>query len=304
MTGTDNALPLKAAGAYLIFGTLWILISDKVLHLMLDQEEHLHGVQTLKGILFVLLSALLIFGVIGYEVSRRRKKELELARAHDQIKERAVQASEEERNRISAELHDGIQQELAGISLMIERIKDERGKEDLGQLQKEVQNCVQEVRSISHDLSSFHVEKKGLKAALEGLPAVNRKGERIELDTELELLDREPLSYFSSLNLYRITQELFLNVNKHSSAERVYLGLEKENEGNLIYRFRETPHRKPKEEGLGFGEYSLQKRIDCLDGTVIHNPEEEKGREFAFRFHDHWLSEEKAFQKEEKVQEA
>ena len=66
-------LPFKAAGMYLVFSTLWILSSDKVLHFLVDQEQYLHGFQTLKGLLFVLLSSLLIFGVVRYEVSGRIK---------------------------------------------------------------------------------------------------------------------------------------------------------------------------------------------------------------------------------------
>ncbi len=282
---------------YLVFGCLWILISDKVLHLTVQKEGVLEGIQTFKGILFVLLSALLIFGVLYFETSKRHKKEIELIKVQDEIKEQVVKAGEEERNRISAELHDGIQQELAAITMMIERMKEGLEAKDMEEVRVAVQNCVQEIRSISHDLSSFHVEQKGLEEALHGLSAINKKGEQVELHLNLPALKKRRLSYFTSLNLYRISQELLLNLSKHSTAQQVELTIEEEEDGHLVYRFKEDTPRSREESNIGFGEHSLMKRIDCLGGAIISLPDHhERSRDLAFRFQDTGSSEENGSQ--------
>lgn len=272
---------------YLIFGCLWILISDKVLYLMTAQDSLIEGGQTLKGVLFVVLSSVLIFFTVRYESRRRFLKERELHKTRNEAKESAFKAEEEERNRISSELHDGIQQELAGISLMVERTKEEKNSQDLEEVKKEVDNCIEEIRSISHDLSSLHLDQKGLVKALDDLYAQNKNSEPVEIRTHTKAIHEPPLSYFAALNIYRISQELLLNVSKHSSTEGVEISVQKQKDGPFLYRFQEdTPCRKGS-KGVGIGERTIQKRIDSLDGEILSvaGPEE-VDKPFTFSFWD------------------
>lgn len=54
---------LRLAGVYALFSTLWIFGSDHLLHTLVEESELLAGLQTSKGLLFILLSTALIFFV-------------------------------------------------------------------------------------------------------------------------------------------------------------------------------------------------------------------------------------------------
>lgn len=287
--GYKERTAFKVGGIYLVFGCLWILISDKVLHLMMDEESMIEGIQTLKGITFVLLSAVLIFFTVRHEGWRRLQKEEGLREAEERIKEEVVKASEEERNRISSELHDGIQQQLAGISMMVEHCKENGGKEDLDQLKEKVDQCIQEVRSVSHNISSLQVERKGSKAALEELSSSDQWGGRIHVSWDLDVLDHHRLTYFTAINIYRIAQELLLNASKHSSADRIEISIQRYDQDHLLFRYRENaPHQREKS---GLGTLSLRKRVESLRGQFISISEDGTDeRAFAFTFFDPNLS--------------
>lgn len=288
--GSKNKTALKVGGLYLVFGTLWILVSDKVLHFLIEEERMVEGFQTLKGTLFVLLSAILIFFTVRYETNRREQIQRDLIRMEERTKEEALKAGEEERNRISAELHDGIQQQLAGISLMIERIKDECSEEQLENLKEEVRNCIEEIRCISHSMSSYRLDQKGLKTAMEELSASDAIGRAIPFKLHIGILDEHPFDYFTAMNLYRIVQELLLNVSKHSAAERIELSIQEHEEDRFLFHYRESGPVEKLEESKGLGKRSIQKRIDCLNGETLRWTDRENVRELAFSFYDKQLS--------------
>ena len=53
--------PLRLAGVYILFSTLWIFGSDYLLHALIKDSELVAELQTGKGLLFILLSSGLIF---------------------------------------------------------------------------------------------------------------------------------------------------------------------------------------------------------------------------------------------------
>ncbi len=271
----------------MIFGCLWILVSDKVLHLMTDKESILEGGQTLKGTLFVILSAILIYATIRYQSRRLYRKEKEVNELRSEAKERAFKASEEERNRIASELHDGIQQELAGISMMLEKAKNEGEQKELQEVQNALDQCIHETRNISHNLSSIHLDQKGLSGALVDLNIKNKADRPVDIRVHTEELHEASLSYFTALNLYRISQELLLNVSKHSLTQGVEISIQKERNGVLVYRFQEdTPHREGSNE-LGIGQQTILKRIESLEGKILSPLDtDQKEKPFIFSFMD------------------
>lgn len=290
--GKKNMTALKVGGLYLIFGTLWILVSDKVLHLMVEEDKMVQGAQTLKGTLFVILSSLLIFMTARHETAKRERSERELFHMEKKAKEEAIKAGEEERNRISAELHDGIQQQLAGISIMIERMKDGASGEDLDDLKEEVGNCIEEVRYVSHSLSSFRLEQKGLKKALTDLSVTDANGSPVPFELDIGILDHRSFNYFTAINIYRIAQELLLNVSKHSFAKKVELSIQEHGPDRFLFHYKENaPADKTGKEKMGIGERSIQKRIECLQGETFRDKNlGENERELAFLFCDKDLS--------------
>lgn len=63
---------LTVAGGYLVFGLLWILLSDLVVEMVSSSRSDLNTWQTYKGLAFVGLSTMLVIGLLAHEARRRR----------------------------------------------------------------------------------------------------------------------------------------------------------------------------------------------------------------------------------------
>jgi signal transduction histidine kinase len=111
------------------------------------------------------------------DVTDRRRAEMELreqsaaladanARLQD-LSRRLTYAHEEERQRITRELHDEIGQTLTGLRLYIHQVRRNPTSEALDELQSIVSEAVDRVREISQDLHPQILSDMGLKAALE-----------------------------------------------------------------------------------------------------------------------------------------
>jgi signal transduction histidine kinase len=142
----------------------------------------------------------------------------------------ATEAQEEERKRISRELHDETIQELVVLSqkldiLSVESISmSEEDKQRLEKLQQDTGNIMKGVRRLSQDLRPAALDRLGLIPALEWLltdteeysglkTSITVTGEKRRLPERIELV------------LFRITQEAIRNTWKHSKASRVDLNI-------------------------------------------------------------------------------
>ncbi|MNF33478.1 Oxygen sensor protein DosP [compost metagenome] len=78
---SDLTAPLRLAGAYILFSSLWIIASDSLLLAVVNDRGLIDRLQSVKGMLFVLLSSLLIFS-LNYR-DRRAQRELLDALTHN-----------------------------------------------------------------------------------------------------------------------------------------------------------------------------------------------------------------------------
>ena len=146
-------------------------------------------------------------------------------------------AQEEERKRISHELHDDTIQSLVVLIRQLDMIasgaggiSDEKKQALVEELREQVNSTMQGVRRLSQDLRPAALDRLGLMSALEWLVAdvaqysgvetrLNVTGEQRRLHEEVELV------------LFRIAQEALRNVWKHSGATRADITVEfKDNE--------------------------------------------------------------------------
>jgi signal transduction histidine kinase len=170
----------------------------------------------------VLLGALLV--VLGIRMARRISAEL---RAREELLERAVDASEVERSRIAADLHDGTVQHLAGLSFalagMAARAKasgDDESASLLSDAAQTSRTSVRELRTLLVDIYPPNLEGSGLAPAIADLLAGL---DGIEVDSDLaELPDLDPRLRAA---LYRVARELIANVAKHSGASHMSVRL-------------------------------------------------------------------------------
>lgn len=182
---------------------------------------------TLWGIAAVAAAAvLLVFaGGVVLNVSEQRAADAKLKA----LTQRLVNSQEQERARVSRELHDGISQLLVSVKFQFElaQHKLEGGEPALAEVQKGLAGlgeALSEVRSISHDLRPSVLDMLGLSAALGQLAAEfgQRTGIRVAFNNTLDdacLDDRQAVA------LFRIAQEALTNIERHARAGRVTLEL-------------------------------------------------------------------------------
>lgn len=185
----------------------------------------------------------------------------------------AVEAEEKERERLSRELHDGILQNMVGLSMFIhslEQIQDvhsDEYQEIVGQLKTMVKQTIEETRMVSHDLMPRDLREHGLVDAVQRL--INRLNRVDRIRYGLEVVGTEhkkdPLI---NINLYRVVQEFVKNSQKYSEAEHVQI--------KMIFHADKSEYILS-DNGIGFewnqrnqdgiGIRNITSRINSINGT-------------------------------------
>jgi signal transduction histidine kinase len=143
--------------------------------------------------------------------------------------QRIVSGQEQERRRLSRELHDETGQALTSILLGLKAIEDAQGTERFAEavadLRELVQVTLQDVRRLAVELRPKALDDFGLAPAVERL--TSSFAEQTGIDTQLESrLPEERLPSEVETVLYRVVQEALTNIVKHARAERVSVVLQ------------------------------------------------------------------------------
>lgn len=140
----------------------------------------------------------------------------------------ALRATEDERQRISRELHDDIAQRLATLVLSVRRLADETdeaARHALGDsVRSDVIDTSDAVRHMARGLRPPELEEVGLALAIQAHARRVREATGFEVMTELESVG-EQLDEARTLAVYRIVQEALSNAKRHSGADRAIVRL-------------------------------------------------------------------------------
>ncbi|EJN02465.1 cache domain-containing protein [Phyllobacterium sp. YR531] len=142
------------------------------------------------------------------------------------LTQRVIDTQEEERARISRELHDGISQNLVGVryAMDLARRKVATGSDQtaiaIDSSIEALNSAIKEVRGLSHGLRPRVLDDLGLAAALTAL--CNNFLGRTGVDTDLTAAGfLDDLKPEASTALYRVAQEAFNNIERHAKASKV-----------------------------------------------------------------------------------
>lgn len=159
---------------------------------------------------------------------------LNLRRAYSQLMQlwderrvleaRATAGRQEDRRRLAAELHDGLGQDLTGISLLLKTVRghtdDPRARDELRRIEQLTRSAIETCRRLARGQGAFGFIHASLRESLEHYIAAVNETSGIHCDLEwpqpLALSDRT-VAY----NLYRIAQEAVTNALRHSGGPRV-----------------------------------------------------------------------------------
>lgn len=138
-----------------------------------------------------------------------------------------LRRQEQERQRIARELHDGVNQMLAALSMELTALEDQVGDPDaararLGSIEKRVAAISEEIRRVSHQLHPSVLEHAGFPAALRSHCREFGKQTGIQVKVASDNLPERIDPELSTL-LFHFCREALQNVAKHSAATEVLL---------------------------------------------------------------------------------
>lgn len=171
-------------------------------------------------------------------------------------------AQENERKKIAMDLHDGLVQNLAVLSLWFNNLEiPEEQKQIKDQIAKQIENVIREARGIAYTLSPPDLDE-GFIHALDILKErINRIG-----DMKLNLKVEDGVQEFDfgkvdKYNLYRIIQEFLNNSIKHSGSDHSDIHITKEGECIKIHANDYGKGFDIANHSIGLGIKSLEHRI-------------------------------------------
>jgi signal transduction histidine kinase len=206
------------------------------------------------------------------EVIHRKKLE-ELERENKMERVRAlVEGQEQERTRISAELHDGLGSLLSTVKHHFEVLTNKHNGEQVALFEKVhhmLDDACVEVRKISHDMASNVLGKFGLKAALYDLSDMVSASGSIQVKMAINGLESK-LDKSLETHIFRLVQELLGNTVKHAHATKVNIQV-LQFDDNLSIVFEDNGRGfdydvAKKKDGLGLK--NILTRVAHLQGTV------------------------------------
>ena len=148
------------------------------------------------------------------------------------LEKRILEISQQERQRIAQDLHDGLGQMLTGIRMISENLARKLdansvpGADEVKEIADMIRETDEYARTLSHVMIEVDIDKKGLDAAFESLCKKNEKLFGIECKYE-KTDDFFINDHNLALNLYRIAQEAIHNAVKHGEADKIILRLSK-----------------------------------------------------------------------------
>ncbi|MFJ5228198.1 sensor histidine kinase [Streptomyces sp. NPDC088400] len=202
------------------------------------------------------------FGPSERELMQQRIEELATSRAA------VLQAVDTERRRIERDLHDGVQQRLVALAMLLGRARRGRTPEQAGSLleqaHKESQDVLTELREVAWRVYPTALDNLGLQEALAGV------SERCSIPIRMDFALAETLPASTATAAYFVVSESVTNAAKHSAATEILVSIRTYGPV-LVVRIEDNGVGGAVAAGSGLT--GLHSRVGALDGRLhIHSP--------------------------------
>jgi signal transduction histidine kinase len=216
------------------------------------------------GFIVLMLTFIFIYIILYQKKMARhaqvlREKDLE---KQYQVYDALLKGEEKERKRLAEELHDGVGAKLSGVKMSVEYLHQMLAaghQEQSNQILETLNEGINELREISHNLQPSAIGVKGLRQSLQDfITNLNKKRQTVFSfhwhAEEMTLLNNQ-----SELNIYRICTELLSNILKHAQATEASLQMiVQDNELQVI----------AEDNGIGFDQNLAAEGIGLIN---LHN---------------------------------
>lgn len=184
--------------------------------------------------------------------------------------QRIVAAQDEERRRIARDLHDGIQQQLVLLRMEVGMSKETvpassaTMSSPMRQVGEQLDQVIERLRQVSHDLYPSILVDRGLTAALHSL--ASRLPLSTSMSTDPDPLPRLPVEVESGA--YFLAGEAVTNVLKHAAATQLTLSVHLEDGSLVLVVSDDGVGFEPSQERASGGVVYMADRARSLGGTM------------------------------------
>lgn len=216
---------------------------------------------------------------------------LETAKHKQDFAIRIIEAQEEERKRLSRDIHDGPAQMLAHVLLragLIEKTYAEKGAEpalkELTELKETVREALTEVRRIIYDLRPMALDDLGL------IPTLKKyltKTDGFKTGTDIHFQNFGQARRFQTnieVSIFRLVQESVSNALKHGQAKDIWVKIEWLHDiMNIVIKDNGNGFDKNEVRDKSFGLLGMRERVDLLKGNMTVNSQPGAGTMIHFK---------------------
>lgn len=205
---------------------------------------------------------------------------IESAKAKQDFGLKIIEAQEEERKRISREIHDGPAQLIANVLLrsdLTEKVYREKGMEqgkaELRSLKEMVRAALSEVRRIIYDLRPMALDDLGLIPTLRKYLDTTESYNKTAKITFSNIGEEKRLPSKYEVALFRLVQESVQNALKHAEASEIQVKIEiQKSRVVLIVKDNGKGFDVAKKKKDSFGIIGMKERVELLTGELkIHS---------------------------------
>ena len=198
----------------------------------------------------------------------------------DRLEREVLEISEREQRRIGQDLHDGLCQQLTGISLLSRGLRQKMPEsslsEDVAQITRLINETIDQTRQVTRGLLPVPDEPSGLMIALRELAeSVKRSG---PIDCKFSCSQPVPVpDRVAATNLYRIAQEAVQNSLRHSLGTKIQIKLSRDEE-SIYLSIADDGRGLPKERhSNGLGLEIMAYRARSIGGVLEAKRAEPRG---------------------------
>lgn len=202
------------------------------------------------------------------------------SKALDKATQSLLIGQENEKRRISRDIHDGIGQAISTVRLHLDftmsKLEDPAIIRELGRVSELISEIATDLRNLSHDLMPSSLVDFGLITAVTNLIRRVNQTQSIYVSLEHDIMDND-VSYNYELNIYRIIQELVNNAIKHAACKEVRIRLHLVDENIILSVSDDGKGSTPKQKRNGIGLYNIKNRLASLNGKFKIETSKHKG---------------------------
>jgi signal transduction histidine kinase len=213
--------------------------------------------------------------MVVMDLTERKRAEQQLRESEERLRYLSAQllvTQENERKLIANEIHDSLGSSLGAIKFRMEQVLQKGGIGDPENIIPSIQKAIEESRRIQMALRPSSLDDLGI------LPTLNwffrefqQTYSNIHIETKININESDVPDHLRTV-IYRICQEAFNNIAKHSKAKVVTTSLRKTDQIELVIKddgqgFNLDEKLSPENHNRGLGLTSMRERTELTGGS-------------------------------------